>query len=179
MPPPPKVSIAADARAVLESSDALPLARGLGALARTTKVTLDTLKQIGYGTASGVLLVECSTAKEKADCRKEVATVIVSNDSARLAKLMNPSAAGGRAATAELVQLAALRLHAIATAKEVAGEKEGGRDVQVFVHKDEDKDGARAVPLERGRRQHCLRLPCVACLRCCRQRSMTSSTRPS
>ena len=79
--------VALDAAPIVKAHKVTKLLRAIGLVERVSVVDIAVLKMLGAGTSSGTALSECTTAKEKADSRKEIVAALLAADPGLLAKL--------------------------------------------------------------------------------------------
>ena len=76
----PKVTLTAVAKEILDEADARDLARAIGALEAASHLDKTVLEGIGMGCASGVRLLDCTTAEEQTKARVDVVASLLRLD---------------------------------------------------------------------------------------------------
>ena len=73
MPALAKVTLTEDAKAIMTEHNALPARRALGGLEGASLIDMAVLHSLGAGTATGMMLKDCTTAAECAQARQDIA----------------------------------------------------------------------------------------------------------
>ena len=118
--------VALDAAPIVKAHKVTKLLRAIGLVERVSVVDIAVLKMLGAGTSSGTALSECTTAKEKADSRKEIVAALLAADPGLLAKLGGDES--DESVRGEVAAKAAARLVAAVVEAATAGAGTGGDD---------------------------------------------------